>query len=333
MKVALCAIAKNEDKYVDHWVKHYFDRGFDHICIYDNNDDRDLIVQDKRVEVINCHGKQQFQMPAYKKFYEINKDKFDWIAYFDLDEYLECSNIKNLLNNMPDDIEQLQVKLANMSDSGFLYADYNVSPYERFTEFAPFQWHTCKAIIKTTTKNLIFKSPHYFLLDFSHTYFPNRSLANQELLSRFHRGDEYLPQDYADGFTLHHCDLKSIEEYINYKFNRTDAMYKDICNLPKPIPDRCFFKHNKKTKEKLQILSKASYNGLMDLVLETQKDYNEDFLKLYRKIYIKDLSKDISPRVKKLENDIIDIDDVAEFYIESGIKKRKSIEQIKKYFS
>ena len=38
MKVHLIAIAKNEELYIEDWMLHYFNLGFDKICIYDYTD-------------------------------------------------------------------------------------------------------------------------------------------------------------------------------------------------------------------------------------------------------------------------------------------------------
>ena len=37
MKIAVCAIMKDENQYIEEWSNHYKNLGFDHIFIYDNN--------------------------------------------------------------------------------------------------------------------------------------------------------------------------------------------------------------------------------------------------------------------------------------------------------
>ena len=37
MKIALCAIAKNENLYIREWVEYYMKLGFSNIILYDNN--------------------------------------------------------------------------------------------------------------------------------------------------------------------------------------------------------------------------------------------------------------------------------------------------------
>lgn len=334
MKVALCAIAKNEDKYVDFWAEHYLSRGIDHITIYDNNDDRDLICKHDNVKIVNIHKQKTAQLAVYKEFYLQNKDQYDWLFYCDLDEFIDCKDIKKFLNDIPEKINQVQLKIMNMSDSDNLYADYSVSPFERFTKPANFQWHIVKSFIRTNAKDVIFKSPHYFIEDFSNTIFANGKPARADLKSRYRRGEDYKSSDYdKDEVIMHHCDMKTIEEYLAYKFSRSDAMHADVNVLSKNIPDRCFFRHNEKTRAKLELLSQAPYNGLTDIVLDNIEDYDESMLSKYRIVYIKGNGEDVSKRVKYLNGqDPIDVNDVAEFYIENNVNKRKSIEQIHKYF-
>ena len=38
MKVLLCAIVKNENKYINEWLEHYKQLGFSKVILYDNND-------------------------------------------------------------------------------------------------------------------------------------------------------------------------------------------------------------------------------------------------------------------------------------------------------
>ena len=45
-KVCLCAIIKDENKYIIHFIEHYKNLGYDHMYIYDNNDINGEKVED-----------------------------------------------------------------------------------------------------------------------------------------------------------------------------------------------------------------------------------------------------------------------------------------------
>ena len=100
-KVCLCAIGKKENLYIKEFVTHYEKLGFDHIFLYDNNDENDErfedIIQDEInkgfVSIINYRnyrGKNNNpQLTSYYDCYEKNNKTYNWIAFFDIDEYLE----------------------------------------------------------------------------------------------------------------------------------------------------------------------------------------------------------------------------------------------------
>ena len=76
-KVCLCAILKDENKYIIHYVEHYKNLGYDHMYIYDNNDINgekveDVIknyINDGYITLIDYRGfrgpRNQPQMEAY----------------------------------------------------------------------------------------------------------------------------------------------------------------------------------------------------------------------------------------------------------------------------
>ena len=79
MRVVICALAKNEHKYINHWVKHHIDLGVDTIYLYDNDDlDSDYVGNyiDKdylnKVEIIDIRGvhKDKLQHKIYTDFYK-----------------------------------------------------------------------------------------------------------------------------------------------------------------------------------------------------------------------------------------------------------------------
>ena len=44
--VGICTIAKNENTYIDEWVRYHIHLGFDHIWLYGNNDTEAPFVGD-----------------------------------------------------------------------------------------------------------------------------------------------------------------------------------------------------------------------------------------------------------------------------------------------
>lgn len=109
-KIALCCVAKMENEYIRFFVEYYKNMHFDKIFLYDNNDPdgerfNDVIgdyINAHFVEVIDFRGRKAAQLVIYQDCYDkFNKD-YDWIAFFDCDEFLtfagETENIHQFLS-------------------------------------------------------------------------------------------------------------------------------------------------------------------------------------------------------------------------------------------
>lgn len=95
-KIALCCIAKLENDYIRFFVEYYKNLHFDKIIIFDNNEPdgerfEEVIgdhIQSKFVEIIDFRGKEAPQLEAYQNGYDRYNKEYDWIAFFDCDEFL-----------------------------------------------------------------------------------------------------------------------------------------------------------------------------------------------------------------------------------------------------
>lgn len=97
MKTLLCCIVKMENLYLRDFIQYYKNIGFDKVVMYDNNDEtgeypQQVIgdfISDGYVIYKNARGKYRYQLEAYTECYKEYKHDYDWIAFFDVDEYLE----------------------------------------------------------------------------------------------------------------------------------------------------------------------------------------------------------------------------------------------------
>jgi hypothetical protein len=89
--VIICAIALNEDLYVEEWIQHHLKIGFDHIFIYDNSLTNTLQhiggLYNGLVTIIHFPGKM-CQVPAYEKQAIMLRNTHAWCAFIDLDEFI-----------------------------------------------------------------------------------------------------------------------------------------------------------------------------------------------------------------------------------------------------
>lgn len=98
MKVALVCIAKWEDYYLDEWLEYNYKLGFDKIIMYQNDWRTDIEKPYLQKEV--CDGRN-LQVQLYNAVLAQNTE-YDWIAFFDCDEFLvlkKHDNIKDFIND------------------------------------------------------------------------------------------------------------------------------------------------------------------------------------------------------------------------------------------
>ena len=103
-KIALCIMAKQENNYIEEFVNYYINLGIKKIFLYDNNDFNDKnydkilnkYIQKNLVKIFNFRGLYKPQDIAYKNCYDNYKNKYDWIIFYDVDEYLYINNYTNI---------------------------------------------------------------------------------------------------------------------------------------------------------------------------------------------------------------------------------------------
>lgn len=178
-KVALCMIVSEENLYLRDFVEYYQMIGVDKIYLYDNNlkngeNPRTVIndyIYSGLVEYINVRKDEvnyetftNFQCQCYDECFRLHKDEFDWMCFFDADEFIDNEpgtfNIKEYLsfdNFNEFSVIQLNWKLYNANGKDF----YENQPvYKRFTEVYD-TCSICKIIVRCNIENEInFETAH-----------------------------------------------------------------------------------------------------------------------------------------------------------------------------
>ena len=111
-KTAICAILKNEHQYLDEWIRHHLDVGFDEIYLYEDfgskshsiitdNYSNVHLMQLSEIfdEIKHLHGDKQNALYIY--FYQNYKNVFDYTAFIDIDEFImfeDGYDLQTLLN-------------------------------------------------------------------------------------------------------------------------------------------------------------------------------------------------------------------------------------------
>ena len=157
LKILLCTIAKEENKYIKEFVEHYQKLKVNKIIIYDNNDIdsenfTDILkneISNNFVKIINYRGFEQPQIIALNNCYEKNNKRYDWIAFYDVDEFLHIINYTDLNKFMSlprfKKCQSILINWKYYGDNDLLY--YEPKPLsERFTK--PFYFNNSHENIK-----------------------------------------------------------------------------------------------------------------------------------------------------------------------------------------
>ena len=290
--ILLIGIAKFENNYIREWIEHYKRIGMTKIILCDNNPiDAEKLsepikdyVDSNFVEIDESYrGKKLLQLDCYKKHFQNNHMKYDWITINDIDEFifLEKGSGYKMIQQFLDepifnDTDNIVLTWKYYDDNDILdIVDGNYSVLKRFTRHVSFENKTdpnslSKAIYKGKVER------NYIIGGHCIQGFRDQATGRKYV---FRTADGEIMKFKKTGWcfynfnkthfpvSIHHFQLKSIGEYVKnkmLKFERSESnKYKF----------NFFFKYNKLTKEKakyiLKILNKDKLN---------EKQYNIDDL-------------------------------------------------------
>lgn len=221
MKVALVCIAKNEDNYIQEWCDYHLKLGFDHIFIYENNWRCNL--NSDKITKIPFDG-QVMQVPSYNHFIQNYSDKYEWAAFFDVDEFLvlkKHSNVKEFINDYKE-YNAIGVNWYFFGSNNQSFVEGEYSLLKRFTKRSSKINEHIKTILKLNKNTLMgVHNPNIQIVDTNYNLFSGPFNPN---------GDDNIAQ-------LNHYFSKTKEEFnLKRSRGRADA------NIIRCITD--FEKHN-----------------------------------------------------------------------------------------
>lgn len=253
MKVALCAIAKNEDNYVDEWIRYHLNIGVDHIFLNDNNDKDHpiLTINDNRVTVIDVRGYKYIQNSTYTDCFNKYHDEYDWFIFIDLDEFIMLSDkynndIKKFLNEeFFKNVNIIRLNWKHFGDSELLESNGDYRVVDRFLK--PIKHYKdifAKSIISNRlNKNIKINCHGYYGV----------SAVDCEGNRCFNTSCNASKVPLYTNAWINHYATKTIEEYIRQKYFRGDATSKLLDN--KYNLDH-FFEYNERSIEKEEYAKK-----------------------------------------------------------------------------
>lgn len=99
--ISICAIFKNEAKFLNEWLEFHILVGIEHFYLYNNNSEDNYLailtpyIQDGIVTLVNWPDNPG-QISAYNNWYHTFRDETKWISFIDCDEFI-CPLYNNSL--------------------------------------------------------------------------------------------------------------------------------------------------------------------------------------------------------------------------------------------
>lgn len=222
MKTALVCIARNENRYIDEWIQYHLKLGFDKIFVFCDRWKYHPPKDDRiRVQNILIKGTSP-QIPVYNYALQSLGDNYDWMAFFDVDEFLVLKKHATVQEFLADKPCSVGVNWILFGDNG-LTDDGSNGVLNRFTK--------CQSIPNMHVKCIVKGSSSV-------------EMANPHNPNHLWLGSDGKMHDYAfcengntDEAQLNHYFCKTIHEWrLKQDRGGADGFYRR--------PDSDFDKHN-----------------------------------------------------------------------------------------
>lgn len=260
MRVALICAVRLENQYLDEFISHYKALNFDSIILLDNNfasGDDDIYSVIDQADLSSAHVivedlRQEIRFPIthmFEVYYEKYHHQFDWIAFFDADEFLVLgdqfdNDVKKYLSqDCFKNKDSIMINWDVRDDNNLIYYDSRPC-MERFTKPTKNgNWHVKSIISCRMVNNASFIDPHHIVTN-------NAVDAN----------GNPTPSDWCNWNIDHtnakiiHFIYKTIEECIRNRFRK----HRDHIRVDNhsDFDLSGFFEINEKTDEKIQVATK-----------------------------------------------------------------------------
>ena len=255
LNVCVCTIGKLENLYAKEFILHYKRRGVDKVYIYDNNDiDGEKFesvlfgfIKKGFVEIINIRGKTKYQLKAYQDCLNKNYNKFDWLIFYDMDEFIYLKKYKNIKNYLSQQkfskCQTIQLNMFFHDDNNLIYYDDRLL-YERFKRKVKKPVEALKSILKGNIS---------INIEDVHNLNSNLTSCNGfGEINKYEKTSIYTNRpDFTFNYIDHFC-FKSTQEFTN-KLMRGSAFYGKI-NEIKLKKIHWYFNINSITKKKIDYI-------------------------------------------------------------------------------
>lgn len=286
MKVAVCCIGRSENRYIREYVEHYKNIGVDKIFIYDNNYDGEEYFEDVIndyisqgiVDIINYRNRTICQLSAYQDCYDRYGKEYDWICFFDIDEFLMFNdndmNIKKFLSNdCFKDFGMVHINWKCYGDNDLIVYDGR-TVLERFvTPIEPLDFKKSYSFPENNHVKSIIRGGLNNIRWIGNPHTPNTTTKCCNNVGNVCNAVSPFNDFNHDIAWLNHYPTKTIQEYLEIKAKRgyPDGN-KDYFKKADVV--KAFYSYNKKSSEKDAFLKNKKAYGIIKFAIvnyNTQK--------------------------------------------------------------
>ena len=263
--VAIVAIARLENPYINEWIKYHSQLGFNHCYVYDNSCGEEqridtVLTEENRAvcTVVPAYDKLTYQKAAYKLAYDTYGKFHDYMLFIDIDEFFTLMQHNSVqeyigfLNSRCPGFQQARINWEIYDDNGAIERDISIPVTEFFktvatTVQAKQSNKSTKSIIKCGMQNVIFSSVHFCECSEHELVICNSAGA------RIYPVSQQIKERDVSYAKIRHYATKTLSEFMHQKMCRNDAegyIVRDI--------DNRFFVFCKRTAEKQDYYQKKS---------------------------------------------------------------------------
>ncbi len=217
--ISICAIFKNEGKYLKEWIEYHLLVGVDHFYLYNNNstDNYLELLQpyiDQGVVTLTEWPEVPGQITAYKHFYEHFRNDTNWVTFLDLDEFI-CPKKETKIADWLEKWKRYPVICIYwkmFGTSGHLKDDNHSLLIERFTNSWDKLYGRGKLLYNTDYDLVFFKVDmmHYFLVYYKGIKVPPINTYGHFIFAGINR-----TRNIDHDIQINHYWSKSYENYVN----------------------------------------------------------------------------------------------------------------------
>ena len=229
-EVCICCIFKNEGKYLDEWIQYHLSVGVDHFYLYNNNSDDNYLeilqpyIINGIVDLVDWPLNHS-QMLAYENCYENYKNRTNWLAFIDVDEFvcpLSTDNIKSWLESYKN-YPGVAIYWKQFGSNGKLHHDYSQLVMEQYTQCWP----------KPSVFTKMFCNMNFQISGFINPHVINSKILGLSIppINQYKKiislGVNRLSVSKVSSIQINHYWGKAYDCFVESKINRSDVYHKD----------------------------------------------------------------------------------------------------------